>query len=210
MRFVLCAVLVAACMSPTASALSNHAHHNHGTIAPSGDNSESFRLDNGMECKACVFTIGKMEDFLTQNSTIAKVDSSVKKMCKQYLPSQAEECEAFLGMGVKYAIHYIENDLSPADLCKDAGMCGSSSDSMVASGIECTACELAMKEANKKLSDTKIQAKIISDLEKKCEKSFGKDIGGKCKAFIAEKGPQFLKELAAKVSPALCSKSGMC
>lgn len=209
MRIVLCAVLLVACMS-SASALSNHAHNYHGTIAPYGDNTQDAHLDDRMECKACVFTLGKMEDFLTKNSTIAKIDSSVKKMCKQYLSSKAEECEAFLGMGVKYAIHYIENDLSPEDVCKDAGMCGSSSESMDASGVECAACELAMKEAKKKLSDTKIQAKIIYDLEKKCEKSFGKEIGGKCKEFIDEKGPQFLKELAGKVSPGLCSKVGVC
>ena len=263
---------------------------------------------NGVECKACVFTVGKLEDFVTKNSTIAKIDDSVKKMCKEYLPSKSEECDAFLDMGIKYALHYIENNLSPEDLCKDAGMCSTSAaydkkdllneegsecdwcelvasktkefigdkdaktkvekiceqsgskkkhDECVAfidkffpiiqhladhvsadeicaslhfcekmdlsglrsiifgnknsgSKVGCAVCELGMKEAKKKLSDKKIQEKIIDVLEKKCKTSFGESLGKECEKFVLEHGPKLLSDIANMISVELCSKAGLC
>ena len=78
---------------------------------------------NPIECKACEYSVTKLEGFLESKDTVTKIENGADALCSKVLPDKVDECEALVQFGINYALSFIKKNAKPDDVCKDAGAC---------------------------------------------------------------------------------------
>ena len=181
MRTIACAAVAVLAATATTGVLSHGSHLDASIMGP-------------LECKSCEFAVTKLESFLAQNTTAAKVEAAAEGLCEQIMPNKVKECEGLVEMGVEYAVHYIETNLKPHDVCADAGLCkateamakAKTADSRdMLDADQCSLCEWVASKA-KDFIDSKDAEKQIDDL---CAKIDDKPQADECLKFVQQYFP---------------------
>lgn len=298
MRTFACLVLV------LASATATLAFNTDGMLVPGG-----VAAPGPIECKACEFTIVKLEEYLQKNETVAKLEGAADGLCQKIMPDKLAECEGIVALGISYALSFVQKNVKPEDVCKEAGACAAvnavvslaemavrvkddnscklcevvltkaksfindddAKDKMeqlckelpnkieadkcdaivdkffpliklllahappefvcehlhfcdkktdmaplaaamggVGGPLECTACKFAIHQAKAKLTDAKVQKKIVTAVEGACDSLPQQTLGNECKSLIEKYGPIVINAVSEKIDDSWCNAAGAC
>eukprot|EP00003_Mantamonas_plastica_P025549 TRINITY_DN5029_c0_g2_i2.p2 TRINITY_DN5029_c0_g2~~TRINITY_DN5029_c0_g2_i2.p2 ORF type:complete len:471 (-),score=146.41 TRINITY_DN5029_c0_g2_i2:236-1648(-) len=138
-------------------------------------------------------------------------------LCKK-LHGFASQCQNIVD---NYLITIIESVVAketPDVACQQVHMCNASTvapvvvkkTTVVASGVECAACEWLFTEAEKELSNNSTEAEIEKALDAICNKMKG-GLAGTCTDLVNAYFPEIVAVIVQKVSPdGICKKLGVC
>eukprot|EP00298_Acanthocystis_sp_HF-20_P005719 c15792_g1_i2.p1 GENE.c15792_g1_i2~~c15792_g1_i2.p1 ORF type:complete len:140 (+),score=27.26 c15792_g1_i2:66-422(+) len=86
------------------------------------------RVPQGEECSVCEMVVGLVEKELASNSTEQEIEKLVGTACdavSKYVPEAKQVC-SFVEANVPLIVQWIENDLSPQEVCQLLGACSGS------------------------------------------------------------------------------------
>eukprot|EP01025_Chloroclados_australasicus_P038725 TRINITY_DN399_c0_g1_i4.p3 TRINITY_DN399_c0_g1~~TRINITY_DN399_c0_g1_i4.p3 ORF type:complete len:201 (-),score=16.98 TRINITY_DN399_c0_g1_i4:270-872(-) len=164
-------------------------------------------------CKDCEQLVEAIVEFLTntevQTSVVQNLDG---KVYDRFKSSIQQTCDLYVEVLIPQIFQYIDEEISPAGVCKAAKICKSSLplDLTFGSLVDCEYCELVVEEVSDALSNTEIQTNIKNILKvdicpalpfstKECATFVNKYIDD---LFIILEG--YLKP------PSVCGKLGFC
>lgn len=195
MRTFVCLMLI------LASATATRAFDTDAMLVPGG-----VADPNPIECKACEFTVAKVEEYLAKNETVTKIEEKAAELCEKVMPDKAAQCEGLVALGINHALMFVEKNVKPDDVCKEAGACAAvnavASFAQTARGMSvrddrsCQLCELVLKEAKSFIDDDDAKEKM-KDL---CKKLPDDSQSEKC-VNIVDKFFPIIKVLLAHASP---------
>ena len=169
------------------------------------------------ECGLCEWVASKAKDFVDSKDAQEKVDDLCDKIDEK---PQAAACHAFVKKYFPIVKHLLDH-MKPEDICSQVHFCHRTDYSGLvealtarpAAGLKpgCAVCEFAVKEARAKLSDKKIQERIIAGLKGECRSAApSTKVADGCAALVQEYGPMLLEAAIEKMSPQWCEDLGAC
>ena len=192
MRIFACLVLVLASTTATL------AFNTDAMLVPGG-----VADPNPIECKACEFTIAKIEEYLAKNETVAKIEDKADELCQKIMPDKVAECEGLVALGISYALSLLQKNVKPEDVCKEAGACAAvnavvSFAKMMGAKDDhsCQLCQLVLTKAKSFIDDDDAKEKM----EQLCKDIPNETESDKCTS-IVDKFYPLIKLLLSHASP---------
>jgi len=167
-------------------------------------------------CELCELLVTYAEK-MVNNNTEAELEQLLDQICS-YLGSAKAECQSIVNTYVPTIIALLKQEMTPALVCKEIGLCTSSkplvrklekmTKAQLVSGIECEACEYVVSYVES-LLNTKTEAEIVAMADKLC--SYLGSYKTECDSLIKSYLPEIIELLKKELSPALvCKELGLC
>jgi len=78
----------------------------------------------GDNCSTCTFVVSLIESYVENNGTINQIIADVEKACS-IIPGIQPICDQLVAAGIQQIINYINQDLSPTQICTLLKLCSS-------------------------------------------------------------------------------------
>eukprot|EP00112_Aurelia_sp_Birch-Aquarium-sp1_P011181 Seg2355.4 transcript_id=Seg2355.4/GoldUCD/mRNA.D3Y31 product=Prosaposin protein_id=Seg2355.4/GoldUCD/D3Y31 len=176
------------------------------------------QVKSGVECQFCTMIIGYVDKLIKDKKTQAEITATLEQFCS-YTGSYAVECKSLMAAYLPMVYKYLEQELAPAVVCKELGLCTSSKkttvkvvlprkEKKVKGGTYCTVCETVVTYVDS-LINTKTEAEIVKEVEVLC--SYLGSYKAECDSLVAAYLPEIIELLKKEISPALvCKELGLC
>lgn len=185
-----------------------------------------------MKCSACKAAVVGLEKYLEKNTTQTKIAAELTKECWRTKELSAA-CYALVKEGLPKAAAYLEEKVTPDEVCGATGACAKSGvpselevlglraadaqrggDLLLADGKApdtCSKCKLLVAEVGVYLANNATEDKVIAMAEKSCGE-LGAALAPMCTKLVDAYGPEAYAYAKKEVADpaALCTKIGEC
>ncbi|XP_037274476.1 prosaposin [Rhipicephalus microplus] len=167
-----------------------------------------------MECTFCQYALHFIQNELVENSTEARVEAILDKLCSKLPNDMAKECMAFVEEYGPAVMVLLAQEIDPSIVCVAIKVCpkdGLLKQSDVKLKLnECATCKAATSYVEEILKDTKNDQEVAKQLANACDHA-PKALQSQCKALIKTYGPALLRTIAQVGSgEEACKKLDIC
>lgn len=177
-------------------------------------------------CGICVFLVGDVESYLSDNTTESDILGFLEKDCSILgIKSWVATCQGIVATFGPEIIKLVI-DKQPADVvCNEVGLCNSSkiadaaiqkiainaAPAEVNGTLVCEVCEMLVNFTEKLVANNKTETEIIDGLEVVCNLIPLKSISQECDGMVDEFGTTIIAYLMNEEPPAVvCTEIGLC
>jgi len=167
-------------------------------------------------CTQCQQIVGAIEQWVENNATVAQIVQYLDQYCALN-PAFELECDAIVAYGVPTIVQWLQQNGSPATICKALGICKATSSGLHKSMKPirvrddfCTYCQTVISSIENWLAQNQTEAQIIQNLDQLCN-LLPNGFNIYCQVFIAGEIPTIIKYIEQNYTPnQVCSNIGLC
>eukprot|EP01132_Coremiostelium_polycephalum_P005660 gene5660-7046_t len=180
---------------------------------------------SGIECELCQFVAKTAEDYLSNNSTVAEVETELQLACK-ILPSEfSTACDSFVNTYAPLIINLLVNKENPDTLCTQIKLCTSNArrqnkkmikvvpqqQSEDSSSLYCSICGYVVTRIEAYVAANNTESQIVSILDTDCKVLKANTWVTACQTIVNQYTPTIINYLENKEPPkTICSQIGIC
>jgi cathepsin B len=165
-------------------------------------------LNGDLECTACTFLVGQVEQMVLSNKTVQEIENVLSGICAHLTGTWQTVCDNLVQSDIPLIIGYLEDEFSPQVICSKIGLC--TSVQLKDNDTKCSLCNLVVGEVENLLASKIVEEKIETILDDLCDHLAG-SMSGICENLVNTYLPAIIQFVEDKYPASdICSKIGFC
>jgi saposin len=169
-------------------------------------------------CVLCEYVISNLDKILEDKTNKAEIKAGLDSVCNLLPATVSKECTQFVESYTDLIIDMLTNEITPAEICTNIGLCGKKSMALLPVPIEidemkgpyCSLCEYALTTVEQMLEDKKNEAEIEKVLDVVCF-HLTAPVHKQCLKMVSKYTQQIIDLLVNDYTPSMiCAEISIC